>query len=69
MAVEVSKQRFYELVGPRDVVTECAGRYPYTTIFWTRYGEVEVGRIVPTGEPGEPGEPPPVRYLITEQET
>jgi len=66
VAVEVSKQRFYELVGPRDVVTECVGQYPYTTIFRTRYGDVEVGRIVPTGEPGEP---PPVRYLITEQET
>jgi hypothetical protein len=45
MLVEVSKEVFFEKIGPQDVVLDVTGEFPYTSIFKTRYC-AEVGRVV-----------------------
>lgn len=43
---EVTQKEFFDTVGPRDVHPEIVGSWPYTSIFRTRSGRYEVGRIV-----------------------
>lgn len=41
---EVNKDVFYAAMG--DVTLEVVGKYPYTTIFRTKIGHIEIGRAV-----------------------
>ena len=42
---ETTKDNFFKVIGPQDVIVTVTGNYPYTDIFKTRDGR-EVGRIV-----------------------
>ena len=42
---EVTKESFYKIIGPLDVISSVVGDYPYTSIFRMRYGK-EVGRHI-----------------------
>ena len=62
---EVTKDEFYRAIGNGDIVSRVAqGKYPYTSIFETRYGQREVGRVVPTSAAGE--YPVVEKYLLVE---
>ena len=62
---EVSPDEFYRVIGIGDIVSRVAqGKYPYTSIFETRYGQREVGRIVPTSGAGE--YPVVEKYLLVD---
>lgn len=42
---EVTKDEFYKVIGPLDVVLHTQSPYPYTTEYKIRYGSV-VGKVV-----------------------
>lgn len=41
----ISKKEFYEKIGPRDIVINAVGNYPYVTEFKTRSGTL-VGKSI-----------------------
>lgn len=49
---EVTKENFFKIIGPLDVVVDVQGKYPYTTLFKSRRG-TEVGKIVGSYPPGK----------------
>lgn len=40
METKVTAKRFYEVIGPMDVVLSIEGNYPYKTIFKLRHGGI-----------------------------
>lgn len=42
---EVSQEAFYDKINPLDVIVSCVGKWPYTSLFKTRYTQTEVGRV------------------------
>jgi len=60
---EVSKDEFYNIVGPLDVTLSTLGNYPYTTEFKLRHGRL-VGKTVDSYA-GEHSWPVVTRYYIS----
>jgi len=39
--VKVTRERFYDFIGPRDIVSRAEGKkYPYVSVFRFRNGEI-----------------------------
>ena len=60
---EVSKDEFYNIVGPLDATLSTLGNYPYTTEFKLRHGRL-IGKSVDSYE-GEYLWPVVTRYYIS----
>ena len=60
---EVSKDEFYNIIGPLDVTLSALGNYPYTTEFKLRHGRL-IGKAVDSYK-GEYFWPVVTRYYIS----